>query len=79
MFSFKWTVEFFPCWLLHAEFPLSSLIYTQGSGVAFRSLIVVYMHWARWQGKAGLVLTWKEGCFSVCLWVLRMLEKTLGR
>ena len=46
--------------------------------MAFRSLIVVYMHWARWQGKAGLVLPWKEGCLSVCLWVfLRMLEKTL--
>lgn len=52
---------------------------TLGSGVAFRSLIVVYMHWARWQGKAGSVLPWKEGCLSVCLWVLRMLEKTLGR
>lgn len=41
--------------------------------------VLMYMHWARWQGKASLV-PWKESCLSVCLWVfLRMLEKTLGR
>lgn len=41
--------------------------------MAFRSLVIMHLHWARWQGKACLALPWEEGCLSVCLRVLRML------